>query len=64
LWSSEDLGDISVNVSLNPEDYMRAVDAYRNGKAVKIKGTLQQQRVRTWVLTEVTEFVTDDAPVG
>ena len=61
VWSSEDLGDISVNVSLNPEDYMLAVDAHRNEKAVRVSGTLQQ-RARSWVLTNVTEFATEGAP--
>ncbi|HWE92724.1 MAG TPA: hypothetical protein VG269_02015 [Tepidisphaeraceae bacterium] len=49
LWSSEELGDITVRASLTPADYLRAVDAHATGRPVEVSGTLEH-RPRRWVL--------------
>jgi hypothetical protein len=49
LWSSEATGDISVRASLNPSDYLEAVEAHATGQPVELTGTLERQG-RSWVL--------------
>lgn len=53
LWSSEALGDITVRASLNPPDYLTALEAHASGRAVKVSGTLERRR-RGWVLLNPT----------
>jgi len=53
LWSSEALGDITVRASLNPPDYLTALDAHASGRPVKVSGTLERRR-RGWVLLNPT----------
>ncbi|MGA3211378.1 MAG: hypothetical protein ABSD20_08720, partial [Terriglobales bacterium] len=50
-WSSKDLGDVQVKVPLTPTDYLSAVEAHREGRPVKISGTLQRHG-RSWVLAK------------
>lgn len=52
-YSAEDLGDIQVRVSLSPADYLIAIEAHRNGRPVRISGTLER-RGRLWVLSNPT----------
>jgi hypothetical protein len=61
VWSSEDLGDISVNIPLTPEDYIKAVDAHRDGRAVSVSGTLERKG-RSWVLSGISAFSAQGAP--
>ena len=53
-WNSED-GELLVRVHLSPEDYLRAVDAHRNGLQVSISGTLEK-RGRRWFLKGPNSF--------
>jgi hypothetical protein len=52
-WSSEDLGDIQVRASLSPPDYLVAIEAHRNGRPVRVAGTLEKKG-RRWVLSNPT----------
>jgi hypothetical protein len=52
-WSSEDLGDIQVRASLSPPDYLTAIEAHRNGRPVRVAGTLEKKG-RLWVLSNPT----------
>jgi hypothetical protein len=52
-WSHEDLGDIQVRALLNPADYLTAIEAHRNGRPVRVSGTLEK-RGRRWVLSNPT----------
>lgn len=54
-WSSEELGDIQVRVSLAAADYLLALEAHRAGRPVAVSGTLEK-RGRPWVLSSPTEF--------
>ncbi|HEY1528258.1 MAG TPA: hypothetical protein VGH51_18680 [Candidatus Angelobacter sp.] len=54
-WSSEELGDIQVRVALSPTDYLSAVESHRNGRPVRISGTLERQG-RRWVLSAPAGF--------
>jgi hypothetical protein len=55
LWSSEDVGDVTVRASLNPADYLKAVEAHGSGRPVEVSGTLER-RPRRWVLVNPTSF--------
>jgi hypothetical protein len=55
LWASENLGDIQVRLRLRPNDYLLAVEAHRNGRPVRVSGSLQQQG-RRWILFSPTNF--------
>ncbi|MCW2395306.1 MULTISPECIES: hypothetical protein [unclassified Sphingobium] len=55
LWSSEELGDITVRCSLSPTDYLKAVEAHAAGKPVEVSGTLER-RSRRWILLEPSGF--------
>lgn len=55
LWSSENLGDITVRASLSPPDYLRAVEAHGAGRPIEVSGTLEK-RSRRWVLLNPTNF--------
>lgn len=55
LWSSEATGDIAVRVSLNPAEYLKAVEAHAAGRAVEVSGTLER-RGRRWVLLNPINF--------
>jgi hypothetical protein len=54
-WSSEELGDVQVRVSLGAADYLLALEAHRAGRPVMVSGTLER-RGRPWVLSNPTEF--------
>ena len=54
-WDSDDLGRIDVKMSLAPEDYLRAVEAHKNGQRVMVSGTLERPR-RSWFLVNPAEF--------
>ncbi|MEV5033634.1 hypothetical protein [Sphingobium sp. LMC3-1-1.1] len=55
LWSSEATGDITVRASLNPAEYLQAVEAHAAGRAVEVSGTLER-RGRRWVLLNPINF--------
>lgn len=50
LWSTEPEGDIHVRAVLDPVDYLIAVSAHAEGRAVELSGTLEK-RGRRWVLS-------------
>jgi hypothetical protein len=54
-WSNEDLGDILVRVRLTPHDYLAAIEAHRNGRPVRLRGTLERKG-RLWILSNPTDF--------
>jgi hypothetical protein len=54
-WSDEELGDIQVRVRLTPQDYLAAIEAHRNGRPVRLRGTLER-RGRLWILSNPTDF--------
>jgi hypothetical protein len=60
-WRPEGVGEIQVSVPLSQEDYMKAVDAHREGLPVTVSGMLEQRGPRSWVLRSVSNFVTKDA---
>lgn len=51
LFSSESYGDIHVKVALSPVEYIKAVEAHRQGRAVALTGTLFH-RGRYWYLRD------------
>lgn len=54
-WLNED-GDVAhVKISLNPEQYLAAVEAHRSGKFVSALGSLERSG-RGWRLKKVTKF--------
>lgn len=53
LWSTEPEGDIHVRAILAPEEYLKAVRAHADGRAVQLSGTLEK-RGRRWVLSSPT----------
>lgn len=55
-WSSEALGDITVRASLNPPDYLKAVEAHAAGRPVEVSGTLEH-RARRWVLLNPSNLI-------
>ena len=55
LWSSEELGDVTVRAFLSPPDYLKAVEAHAAGRPVEVSGTLER-RPRRWVLLNPTKF--------
>lgn len=55
LWSSADIGDITVRASLSPADYLKALEAHASGRPVEVSGTLER-RPRRWVLLNPTSF--------
>lgn len=54
-WSSEDLGDIQVQVSLGPKEYLGAVEAHKLGRPMAVSGTLEKKG-RPYVLSNPTNF--------
>jgi hypothetical protein len=54
-WSNEELGDIHVRVRLTPQDYLAAIEAHRNGRPVRLRGTLERKG-RLWILSNPTDF--------
>jgi len=54
-WASEDLGDLQVRVSLSPTDYLSAIEAHKNGRPIRVQGTLERQG-RLWVLSNPSDF--------
>jgi hypothetical protein len=56
-WDSDEFGRRNVRVPLGPEEYLRAVEAHKQGRAVSITGELQQ-RARQWRLENPRDFST------
>lgn len=54
-WSSEDLGDIQVRVSLDATAYLRAIEAHSTGRPVMVSGTLERKG-RLYVLSNPADF--------
>lgn len=54
-WSSEEIGDLQVRVSLGAVDYLLALDAHREGRPIRFSETLER-RGRRWVLSNPTNF--------
>ena len=54
-WLSEDLGEILVRVSLQPADYLTAIEAHKAGQPIKISGTLEVKG-RSWNLSNPKGF--------
>jgi hypothetical protein len=54
-WSHEELGDIQVRVRLTPHDYLAAIEAHRDGRPVRLRGTLERKG-RLWILSNATDF--------
>lgn len=50
-WASDAHGDITVRTSLGPKDYLRALDAHRNGRPIRLKGKLEHSG-RKWELKD------------
>jgi hypothetical protein len=55
LYSHDLFGEIHVRITLPPADYLKAVEAHRLGRAVRISGTLIR-RGRFWYLNEPSEL--------
>jgi hypothetical protein len=57
-YRSDDIGDVRVRIALEPQDYLRALDAHRQGLAVTVSGRLDRIG-RNWWLVEhgPVEFV-------
>jgi hypothetical protein len=49
------LGDIQVRVRLTPHDYLAAIEAHRDGRPVRLRGTLERKG-RLWILSNATDF--------
>lgn len=49
LHASKDYGDMHLRITLSPADYLLAVEAHRQGRPVRISGTLVH-RGRSWFL--------------
>jgi len=60
-WRPGGVGEIRVSVPLSQEDYQKAVEAHTAGQPVTVKGILEQRGPRTWVVTNVSSFTTEDA---
>jgi hypothetical protein len=54
-FSSTELGEINVHVSLSAADYLLALEAHRAGRPVMVSGTLEKHG-RPWVLSNPTAF--------
>ena len=50
-WDSPDLGMVKVSISLNPADYLAAVEAHGQGRPITIQGKLRRKG-RSWSLQE------------
>lgn len=55
VWVSEEEKAVSVKLALNPEEYLRALEAHKNGKPVAAFGTLSRQG-RSWKLADIKSF--------
>ena len=51
LYTHEFYGEIHVRITLTPADYLKAVEAHRLGRAVRVAGTLVRQG-RYWYLND------------
>ena len=61
LFSSEDYGDIHLRVSLTPPEYLKAVEAHRLGRKIRINGTLVHKG-RFWYLLKPSPIIITDDP--
>jgi len=61
LYSDDLHGDIHVRLSLKPVDYIKAVEAHRLGRAVRVSGTLVH-RGRYWFLLNPSELTVTYQP--
>jgi hypothetical protein len=55
VWVSDEDRAVSVKLALNPEDYLLALEAHKNGKPVAAFGTLSKQG-RSWKLDDIKSF--------
>lgn len=55
VWVSEEDKAVSVKLALNPEEYLRALDAHKSGRPVAALGTLVKQG-RSWKLENIKSF--------
>lgn len=55
LHSSEDFGDIHLRVVLSPAEYLKAVEAHRFGRPVKLRGSLVRHG-RYWYLRNPSQL--------
>jgi hypothetical protein len=61
LYSSELHGDIHVRIGLSPVEYIKAVEAHRRGRVVRLTGTLFH-RGRYWYLREPSPLTVEYQP--
>lgn len=61
LYASEDYGDIHVRISLPPAEYLKAVEAHRLGRAIRLKGKLAHKG-RYWYLTNPSSLTVTYQP--
>ena len=54
-WHSDEWDSIHVRASLEPADYLAAINAHATGRSVVMSGILER-RGRRWVLTDVVGF--------
>lgn len=55
-WNSEEFGRRNIRVALEPEEYLRAIEAHSSGRQVSVFGELVQTG-RNWRLENPTDFV-------
>jgi hypothetical protein len=54
-WESADFGEINVRVALPPLEYLKAVEAHKTGRLVRVAGLIERIG-KTWRLAEPREF--------
>jgi hypothetical protein len=54
-WLSDEHGGVNVHMILDVSDYLNAVSAHKDGKAISVSGTLDRQS-RTWRLLNPNDF--------
>jgi hypothetical protein len=54
-WLSDDHGTLNVHIVLPAAEYLQAVKAHHDGKAISVSGTLEKVG-RTWVLHDLINF--------
>lgn len=64
-WQSEDYGDVTVRVRLTPADYLKALDAHRDGYEVSVRGILEPGTGNSWRMSVAENFtVVEQSPVA
>jgi hypothetical protein len=61
LHASENYGDIHIRITLPPAEYLKAVEAHRAGRPVRLSGTLVH-RGRYWYLNNPSSLTTPFQP--